>query len=100
MSYVNGLKCRECGRVYQKEPLHVCEFCFGPLEVIYDYDRIKYVLSREVIEKRPKNMWRYRELLPIDGDPQVGRDVGYTPLVRVNNLAKVLGVKNLYISIK
>ncbi|MEK7846284.1 MAG: threonine synthase [Nitrospinota bacterium] len=97
MSYVNGLKCRECGRVYQKEPLHVCEFCFGPLEVIYDYDRIKYVLSREVIEKRPKNMWRYRELLPIDGDPQVGKDVGYTPLVRVNNLAKVLGVKNLYI---
>ena len=97
MSYVNGLKCRECGRQYQKEPIHVCEFCFGPLEVIYDYDGIKNVLSRKVIEGRPKNMWRYRELIPIDGEPRVGRDVGFTPLVRAKNLGKALGVDNLYI---
>ncbi len=97
MSYVNGLKCRECGRQYQKEPIHVCEFCFGPLEVIYDYDGIKNVLSRKVIEGRPKNMWRYRELIPIDGEPKVGRDVGFTPLVRAKNLGKALGVDNLYI---
>ena len=97
MSYVNGLKCRECGRQYQKEPIHVCEFCFGPLEVIYDYDGIKNVLSRKVIEGRPKNMWRYRELIPIDGEPKVGRDVGFTPLVRAKNLGNVLGVDNLYI---
>ena len=87
MSYVNGLKCRECGRQYQKEPIHVCEFCFGPLEVIYDYDGIKNVLSRKVIEGRQKNMWRYRELIPIDGEPKVGRDVGFTPLVRAKILA-------------
>ncbi len=97
MSYVNGLKCRECGRQYQKEPIHVCEFCFGPLEVIYDYDGIKNVLSRKVIEGRPKNMWRYRELIPIDGEPKVGRDVGFTPLVRAKNLGMALGVDNLYI---
>ena len=97
MSYVNGLKCRECGRQYQKEPIHVCEFCFGPLEVIYDYDGIKNVLSRKVIEGRQKNMWRYRELIPIDGEPRVGRDVGFTPLVRAKNLGNVLGVDNLYI---
>ena len=97
MSYVNGLKCRECGRQYQKEPIHVCEFCFGPLEVIYDYDGIKNALSRKVIEGRPKNMWRYRELIPIDGEPKVGRDVGFTPLVRAKNLGNVLGVDNLYI---
>jgi len=97
MSYVNGLKCRECGRQYQKEPIHVCEFCFGPLEVIYDYDGIKNALSRKVIEGRQKNMWRYRELIPIDGEPRVGRDVGFTPLVRAKNLGNVLGVDNLYI---
>lgn len=97
MSYVNGLKCRECDRKYQKEPIHVCEFCFGPLEVIYDYDGIKNVLSRKVIEGRPKNMWRYRELIPIDGEPKVGRDVGFTPLVRAKNLGNALGVDNLYI---
>lgn len=97
MSYVNGLKCRECDRKYQKEPIHVCEFCFGPLEVIYDYDGIKNALSRKVIEGRPKNMWRYRELIPIDGEPKVGRDVGFTPLVRAKNLGNALGVDNLYI---
>lgn len=92
-----GLKCRECGRKYQKDPIHVCEYCFGPLEVIYDYDAIKNVLSRKVIEGRPANMWRYRELMPIDGEPRVGRDVGYTPLIKANNLGKAFGVDNLYL---
>lgn len=97
MSYLKGLKCRECGKDYPKEALHVCELCFGPLEVDYEYDEIKKVLSREVIEKRPPNMWRYRELLPIDGDPSVGTQVGYTPLIRAKNLADALGVKELYL---
>ena len=59
MSYVKGLKCRECGREYPKETLFVCEFCFGSLEVDYDYARIKGHLTREVIASRPQNMWRY-----------------------------------------
>ncbi|MBI5885099.1 MAG: threonine synthase [Deltaproteobacteria bacterium] len=96
-SYLKGLKCRECGKDYPKEALHVCELCFGPLEVNYEYEGIKKVLTREVIEKRPPNMWRYRELLPIDGDPSVGAQVGFTPLIRAHNLGRVLGVKELYL---
>ncbi len=97
MSYVKGLKCRECGREYPKEPLYVCEYCFGPLEVDYDYEKIKKKLTREIIESRPQNLWRYREFLPIDGEPTDGLDSGFTPLIRAKNLEKVLGVKELYI---
>jgi threonine synthase len=97
MGFVRGLKCRECGREYPKEPIHVCEFCFGPLEVSYKYDEIRNVLSREVIEKREHSIWRYAELLPIDEPPTVGRQVGFTPLIRANNLARALGVREIYV---
>ncbi len=97
MSYVKGLKCRECSRTYPKEPLYVCEYCFGPLEVDYDYPRIKKALTREKIVSRPKNLWRYRELLPIDGKPTSGLRSGFTPFFRAKNLEKALGVKELYI---
>ncbi|MBF0472160.1 MAG: threonine synthase [Nitrospirae bacterium] len=97
MGYVEGLKCRECGRQYKIDPIYVCEFCFGPLEVVYNYDEIKKALNKEVILSRPKNLWRYRELLPIDGAPQVGLHSGFTPLVEARNLASVLKVKKLYI---
>lgn len=97
MGYVRGLKCRECDREYPVEAIYVCEFCFGPLEAVYDYKAIKKVLSRKVIEKRDKTLWRYQELLPIDGEPQVGLNSGFTPLIRAENLAKELGVENLYI---
>ncbi|MCE5311572.1 MAG: threonine synthase [Nitrospiraceae bacterium] len=97
MGFVRGLKCRECGREYPVDPIYVCEFCFGPLEVAYDYKKIKRVLTKKNILKRDKNLWRYKELLPIDGEPQVGLNSGYTPLVKADNLAKVLGVKELYI---
>ncbi len=97
MGYIKGLKCRECGREYPIEPIYVCEFCFGPLEVAYDYDGIANAISRDKIEQRGKTLWRYRELLPIDGEPQVGLDSGFTPLVRADRLAKELGVGALYI---
>jgi len=97
MSYIKGLKCRECGREYSKEALYVCEYCFGSLEVIYDYEKIKKHLTREVIESRNKTMWRYRELLPIEGPPTDGFNSGFTPLVRAHNLAKALRVAELYI---
>ncbi|MDL1871895.1 threonine synthase [Deltaproteobacteria bacterium PRO3] len=97
MSFVKGLQCRECHHQFPKEALHVCEFCFGPLEVVYNYDEIQRSLTREAIRSRPTNMWRYKELLPIDGEPTVGAQVGWTPLVRADRLAKALGVKELYI---
>jgi threonine synthase len=97
LSYVLGLKCRECGKEYEKAPIYVCEFCFGPLEVIYDYQAIGRVLTKEVINSRGHNLWRYRELLPIDNEPTVGLYSGYTPLVRAHRLAEVLGVSRLYI---
>ncbi len=95
--YYKGLKCRECGKPYPPEPVHVCEFCFGPLEVEYDYEAIAADLTRERIESRPANMWRYRELLPIDGNVSVGFNVGYTPLIRANRLAERLGIHELWI---
>ena len=97
MSFVTGLQCRECEQSYRKEPLSVCEFCFGPLEVVYDYEAIRPRLRREVIRSRAPNMWRYAELLPLDGEAQVGAQTGFTPLVRADNLAKRLGLKDVYI---
>ncbi len=97
MSYVLGLKCRECGREYPKDVLFVCEYCFGSLEVNYDYAKIKKNISKDILAGRPKNMWRYKELLPLDKEPSVGLNSGFTPLIRANNLAKALGVKELYI---
>ncbi len=95
--FFSNLKCRECGRLYPKEAIHICEFDFGPLEAAYDYDAIRASINREVIESRPQSMWRYRELLPIDGPPTVGLQTGFTPLVRADRLAERLGVDELYV---
>jgi threonine synthase len=95
--YMKALKCRECGREYPLTATHVCEFDFGPLEVVYDYDLIKNSLTRDVIAARPKSMWRYRELLPVQNEPTVGRQVGFTPLVKADRLAKHLGIRELWI---
>jgi len=97
MGYVKGLICKECKREYTKEPIHVCEYCFGPLEINYDYEGIKKVVSKKSIEAGPPSMWRYQPLLPIDEGPKVGLHTGFTPLVRAHNLGKVLGVNKLYI---
>jgi threonine synthase len=97
MGYVHGLKCRECGREYAVEAIYVCEFCFGPLEVVYDYEGIKKVLTKEKILSRPQNLWRYKELLPIDGEPTSGLHSGFTPLVKADKLARIIGVRDLYI---
>jgi threonine synthase len=97
MSYITALKCRECGQEYPIEPLHVCETCFGPLEVVYDYARIRSALSHKLIESRPRNLWRYRELLPVDNEPDVGPCSGFTPLLHARRLGAELGAKRLYI---
>ena len=97
MSFVQALQCKECKKQYPKEALHVCEHCFGPLEVAYDYAAIGRALSREAIARRAPNLWRYRELLPIDGDPTVGLDAGYTPLLRARRLGEALGHRDLWV---
>jgi len=97
MGYAKGLKCRECGRPYPAKPVHVCEFCFGPLEVDYDYLAMSREVSRQRIEGGPPSLWRYRDLLPIDGEAAVGRHCGFTPLVRARNLGKALGLTRLYV---
>lgn len=95
--FFTQLKCRECGRTYPKEAIHVCEFDFGPLEAAYDYDAIRPAISRDIIESRPQSMWRYKELLPIDREPTVGLQVGFTPLVKADRLAKRLGIRELWV---
>jgi len=94
---VKGLKCRLCGTRYPKEALNFCTEDFGPLEVDYDYEAIARVFRPEALEKRPRTMWRYKELLPIDGEPAVGPQVGGTPLVKADRLAEALGLRELYI---
>jgi threonine synthase len=97
MTYVRGLVCRECGRGVPESPIHVCEFCFGPLEVDYDYAAIRALLTRDRIEAGPPSIWRYKDLLPLDGQPLVGHHVGLTPLVRARNLEAAWGLRELYL---
>jgi len=94
---IKGLVCRECGKEYPPVSLHVCDMCFGPLEVQYNYQAIKSSISRKTIEAGPKSLWRYVDLLPIQGEPTVGLYAGFTPLIRAKNLGDELGLDKLYI---
>ncbi len=96
-TFARNLRCRECGHEYPLEASNVCEFCFGPLEVFYDYDAIKSRISRQRIESGPPTMWRYADLLPAPAETAVDIGTGYTPLVRAGNLARALGLNHLYI---
>jgi threonine synthase len=86
-----------CGTRYPAEALWVCQECLGPLEAVYDYAQVRETLTRDVIESRARNLWRYRELLPISGEPRTGFHSGFTPLVRSDRLASRLGVRELYL---
>jgi threonine synthase len=97
MSYVHALTCKECGAEYGIEPRTVCDHDFAPVEVTYDYDKMKGNVTRQSIEAGPHSLWRYRDLLPVESDPRVGLRSGMTPLVKADNLAAELGVKELYI---
>ena len=97
MTAAKSLRCRECHRDYPLEALHVCEFCFGPLEVAYDYEEIKRNVSRESIERGPASLWRYAAFLPVDHDAAIDIGAGFTPLIRAKNLGKALGLNNLWV---
>jgi threonine synthase len=96
MKFVAGLTCHLCGATYPPQALWVCSDCLGPLEVSYDYDAVRSAISRELIESRPRSLWRYRELLPVE-EPKTGFNSGFTPLVRATRLADELGLAELYI---
>ena len=97
MSHVKSLRCRECANEYPMEPLNVCDFCFGPLEVIYDYDSIARTVTRAGIESGPTTMWRYHDFLPVHAEASIDMGTGFTPLIRAKNLGRVLGLDHLYI---
>ena len=97
MTYFIGLRCSMCGTEFPAEALYVCDKCLGPLEAMYDVDRIRDTVSRELIESRPPSLWRYREFLPIEGEPRTGLRSGFTPLVRADRLARELGLRELYL---
>jgi threonine synthase len=97
MTALRGLRCHVCGTEFPAEALWVCDKCLGPLETYYDYDAVRKSVTRDLIESRPRNLWRYRELLPITGEPRTGLNSGFTPLVRTTRLAAKLGMRELYI---
>lgn len=97
MSFVTSLSCRECGRAYPCEQESVCAFCFGPLEVVYDYEAIAAVISRESIAACAPTMWRYADLLPCASGERVDLGAGCTPLVRADRLGRELGLRHLWI---
>ena len=97
MDFVTGLRCRECARPYPAEALHVCDYCFGPLEVVYDYDALRSTLTRAQIEAGPQTIWRYAPLLPVSDPAPIDLGAGFTPLVRADRLAAELGLGELWI---
>src|SRR4026209_937126 len=96
MRFVVGLTCHLCGKTYPAEALWVCAECLGPLEVSYDYDAVRSVMTRSLVESRPHSLWRYQELLPVN-EPRTGFNSGFTPLVRATRLAREMGLAELYI---
>src|SRR4030042_988141 len=96
MSSATALRCRKCGREYPLEPINLCDFCFSPLEVNYDYKAMAQIVNRESLSGGPVGMWRYRDMLPVEGEA-VDIGTGFTPLVRADNLGRELGLDNLYI---
>lgn len=97
MSFVRALRCKECGTEYPVEARTLCLEDFGPLEVTYDYEAMAGAVSRQKLESGPRNLWRYRDLLPIEGAPRAGLNSGFTPLIRARRLAAELGVEELYL---
>ena len=97
MRFASALRCRECGRQYPLDPIHVCEWCFGPLEVWYEYEKMTGAVTRESIARGPHSIWRYKDLLPVEGDNLVDINAGFTPLIKADRLGKALGLENLYI---
>lgn len=97
MTFTKFLICRECGSEFPISPINVCDYCFGPLDVEYDFEKIRQIISRERIIEGPLSIWRYKDLLPSSYEYAVDLQAGFTPLLHAKNLGKILGLDNLYL---
>src|SRR4051794_16064089 len=90
-----GLACRECGHQVELGPHYACPECFGPLEVAYDFPQV----TREEIEAGPRNIWRYKALLPVptDIEQSPNTEPGFTRLLQARNLGAELGIEKLWV---
>src|SRR6266571_145115 len=100
MGHVTGLRCKGCGKEFEKKPVAACEECWGALEPIYDLPGVRRTFTRESIAMRPRDLWRYHELLPTDGEPTVGRGTGFTPLIAAPRLGARLGIRDLSVNLE
>jgi len=96
-SFATALRCRECKREFPLDPIYVCDFCFGPLEVVYDYEAMRKAVSREQIERGPRSIWRYAPFLPCDAQAAIDLQAGLTPLLKAERLGEELGLRHLYL---
>jgi len=97
MSFVRSLACRACGTAVEKIAIVACPSCGGQLDPVYDWQAVQEAVARDDLAARPRSIWRYRELLPLDEPPGVSKHVGWTPLVDAPALADLLGVKRLWV---
>ncbi len=95
--HATTLRCRECGATFAAEAIFICERCFGPLEVVYDYDALSRQPLRKIIEAGPHSMWRYHPLLPVDRIPEIDLAPGDSPFIPAVRLGEVLGLRRLFI---
>ena len=97
MTFTKFLICRECRSEFPISPINVCDYCFGPLDVEYDFKKIKEIISRQRIIEGPLSIWRYKDLLPSSYEHVVDLQAGFTPLLHAKNLGKILGLDNGFI---
>jgi threonine synthase len=96
MTYATHLICRQCGTRRTLGPHYYCDDCFGPLDVSYDYAAVRRQVSRAHVAAGPGSIWRYRALLPVEGNP-IDLRTGWTPLLKAERLGRELGLRDLWI---
>ena len=97
MTFVQGLACRACGTRVERIAVAACPACGDQLDPVYDWDAIRAAVDRDAVAARPRTLWRYAELLPLDAEPAVSREVGWSPLIDAPRLARTLDVGRVWI---